>query len=237
MDKIKTSDQISAHLSAIESLNPQDLSGIGQAVGHLMSKWPNDRGIYLQLQKLAEFISKTRQELAALRPSEVKQEFIPKATDELDAIVEATASATHRIMDAADVIMDVAGRLPVADSEKAMAAVTSIYEACTFQDITGQRVTKVVNMLKVIEERIDKMVTALGELGPVGGQTTAERGAPPEEGRPATSASQVDIDAMFANDFAAADPEKKQGSVLEGPALPGQGASQSDVDAILAGKG
>ncbi len=236
MDKIKSSAEVAARLGAIGSLNPHDLSGIERAVGRLMSKWPNDRGIYLQLQRLAAFIAKTRQELATLRPSEVKQEFIPKATDELDAIVEATASATHRIMDAADVIMDVAGRLAKEDSDKAMAAVTSIYEACTFQDITGQRVTKVVNMLKVIEERIDKMVAALGEFNPSPGEPVADDKSTPGEFASGAAASQGDIDAMFAADIAAAEPVHQKGSVLDGPALPGKGKSQADVDAILSGE-
>lgn len=233
MDKFKSSSDLSAHLRAIESIDSQDLNGIAQTVGLLMSKWPNDRGVYLQLQRLAEFISKTRQELATLRPSEVKEEFIPKATDELDAIVEATASATHRIMDAADVIMDVAGRLGKDDADKAMAAVTSIYEACTFQDITGQRVTKVVNMLKVIEERIDKMVGALGDMESHPGETREAAAVAPADIKATAPTSQDDIDAMFAGP---ASPAPAGGSVLEGPALPGQGKSQADVDAIFSGK-
>ncbi len=179
-----------------------------------MSTLPKEQGVYVQLRRLADFITKTRQELASLRPSDVKQEFIVKATDELDAIVESTASATHRIMDAADVIMDVAGRMTKEDSDKAMAAVNSIYEACTFQDITGQRVTKVVTMLKVIEERIDAMVSAIGDLMP------AESG-------PAGSKAVATAPA--------GSPSPGKGSTLEGPQLPGQGTSQADIDKILAG--
>jgi len=236
MNPIKSSVDLAARLSALESFDPHDLRGIEQEVGLLMSNWPNDRGIYTQLQRLAEFISKTRLELASFRPTEVKQEFIPKATDELDAIVEATASATHRIMDAADVIMDVAGRLTKEDSDKAMAAVTSIYEACTFQDITGQRVTKVVNMLKVVEGRIDRMVAAMGDIAAQHEGDASD--IPPEAAseKQTSSSSQSDIDAMFSSEIMAAKPPS-QGSILEGPALPGHGSSQADVDAILAEQG
>jgi len=180
----------------------------------IMTAWPNDRGIYLQLQRLADFITRTREELAMLSPADVKEEFILKATDELDAIVEATASATHRIMDAADVIMEVAGGLDKDPAAKVMNAVTSIYEACTFQDITGQRVTKIVGMLKVIEERIDKMVTAMGEVEP-GVERTASK---PQPAQPPAAAG-------------------TSGSELEGPALPGKGTTQSEIDRILAGDG
>lgn len=221
MHRIKSSADISVHLGAAESLPPYSIGGAQKVVGNLMSNWPNDRGIYLQLQRLADFITKTRQELSSLRPTEVKQEFIVKATDELDAIVEGTASATHRIMDAADVIMDVAGRMQKEDADKAMAAVNSIYEACTFQDITGQRVTKVVTMLKVIEARVDAMVVALGELEPMDNPATgvgAGGNADPSTAGPADTAP------------------SHEGSKLDGPALPGRGKSQADIDKILAGE-
>ena len=37
-----------------------------------------------------------------------------------------------------------------------------IFEACNFQDITGQRITKVVGAIKFIEDRIDRMIEILG---------------------------------------------------------------------------
>jgi chemotaxis protein CheZ len=187
-----------------------------------MSRWPNKNGLYEQLHRLSEFIVKTRQELADLRPTEVKQSFLPKATDELDAIVEATASATHRIMDAADVIMRVIERLPAAEAAEATNAVTSIYEACTFQDITGQRVTKIVGVLKVIESRIDKMMSALGDVG-VPASAAPEDAPAPSSG----SSSQADIDSMFGPDSGDAP------STLDGPALPGKGRSQDEIDALF----
>ncbi|MGE3334654.1 MAG: protein phosphatase CheZ [Rhodospirillaceae bacterium] len=212
MDRIKSSRDLSLQLNAAEGIPPHNLEIVQKVVDRLMSQWPNNRGIYLQLQRLADFITKTRGELSSFRPQEMKERFIPKATDELDAIVEATASATHTIMDAADVIMDLAGRLEKEQSDKAMAAVTSIYEACTFQDITGQRVTKVINVLKVIEDRIDKMVLALGELEPI---------------------DQAQID--DAVEEAVTDSAGGDRSTLNGPALPGQAKSQAEIDAILSG--
>lgn len=89
------------------------------------------------LASLSEYIQLARQEIASIRPDEVKDEFLPRATDELDAIVEATAEATNSIMDAVEIVEDVMGRASGDDSAKLMDATTRIYEACTFQDITG----------------------------------------------------------------------------------------------------
>lgn len=224
MDRIKSIADLAHALAELESQGARSLDVTREMVERLMSKWPNDRGIFVELRKLSDFIHRTRTELAALRPSEMKQQFIPKATDELDAIVEATASATHRIMDAADVIMDAAGRMAGPDADKVNNAVTSIFEACTFQDITGQRVTKIVAVLKAIESRVDKMIEALGEFLP-----------PPIEAEAAAevASTQDDIDALFATGPSTAGEDGSKGSLLHGPALPGQGATQADIDALF----
>jgi chemotaxis protein CheZ len=123
-------------------------------------------------------------------------------------------------MDAADIITEVAGRLCREDSEKTMNAVTSIYEACTFQDITGQRVTKVINVLKVIEDRIDHMITAMGEI---------EAATAPVQAAASAANNQDDIDALLFGK-----PANTKGSTLHGPALPGQAKTQAEIDALFA---
>ena len=40
-----------------------------------------------------------------------------------------------------------------------------MFEACNFQDITGQRISKVVKTLQFIEERVNKMIEIWGEEG------------------------------------------------------------------------
>ena len=45
---------------------------------------------------------------------------------------------------------------------KLQAATTKIYEACSFQDITGQRITKVVTTLKTIESKVAHIVNTFG---------------------------------------------------------------------------
>ncbi|MBL8628182.1 MAG: protein phosphatase CheZ [Rhodospirillaceae bacterium] len=206
MEKIRSVNDLTRHIdeaSKVENTPPR-LADLGRTVGALTTAWPNNRGIYDQLKRLHDFIERTKSEIAAIRPDDVKREHLPKATDELDAIVEATAGATNRIMDAAEVFTDLSGRMTPEDADKAMNAVTSIYEACSFQDITGQRITKVVKTLKVIEARLEQMVAS------------------------------ADLDGGVAATRLTSTKPEGDAALLNGPALPGQGHNQDDIDALLA---
>ena len=105
-----------------------------------------DVRLYEELVSLSRFISEAKSDIAALRPDEVKDEFLPKAADELDAIVEATAEATNSIMDAVGEIEEVMSKLKGKNSERLMDATT-----------------KVVGALQHIEEKVDALLNAFGD--------------------------------------------------------------------------
>jgi chemotaxis protein CheZ len=129
--------------------------------------------IFKQLKDLQSIIEEARSDIGAARASEISGKHIPTATDELDAIVEATAEATGKIMDSCDIIVEKAS-----EAGDAGAVITDevmkVYEACSFQDITGQRITKVVSTLKTIEEKVQAIMGALGETLPVVEQAEGE---------------------------------------------------------------
>lgn len=119
--------------------------------------------LYSELKALAHYIDLAKEELAQLNPAHIGDEHIPSATDELDHVVKATEEATTKIMDNCEVIEGVCDRLDDGgDKDKLVDSVTNIYEACGFQDITGQRINKVVKTLKHIEAQVDMMVSAIG---------------------------------------------------------------------------
>ena len=96
-----------------------------------------------------------------MRPNELKGERIPEAGRELEAIVQSTEDATGTIMDAAEEIMGA----DMSSSEGADAindACKRIFEACSFQDITEQRISKVVSTLTFIEERLNQLERTWG---------------------------------------------------------------------------
>lgn len=164
-----------------------------------------------ELNRLARIIDAARADIAAIRPDEVKQQFISTATDELDAIVQATADATNVIMDAAEKIESVMGALQGALAGTLMEATTGIYEACGFQDITGQRISKVVKAIKQIEERIDVLLATFG--GDAATKAQAKAAAAVQ------SAPTTDAD------------------LLNGPQLKSKAKTQEEIDAMLSGSG
>jgi chemotaxis protein CheZ len=165
-----------------------------------------------ELLLLCQYILKLKQELAAIsKPSSDGHRFDTMA-EQLDAIVEATEGATETILGAVEEIGQMTERLRarVADKqatqlvERIDERVNAIFEACTFQDITGQRVTKIVRSVKFVDERVNAMAALWGA------DTLAEA-APPEP---------------------AAD-EDEGATPLQGPALKGEGVTQADIDKLF----
>jgi len=172
----------------------------------------SDNEVVAKMIGLADYIEQAKQEIAALRPDEVKDQHLPAASDELDEIVAETADATNRIMDATETIQGAIGEIDEATQEKIFNASMQIFEACSFQDITGQRVTKVVKALKDIEEKVDSLITAFGD-------EIAEyksRNAPERTETPPTDINEVTDDML-----------------LEGPQLSEEAMSQDEIDKLL----
>ncbi len=84
--------------------------------------------------------------------------------EELDAIVHMTESATSRILSATELMQEIAWTLRESGANNALCdhldeQAMEIYTACSFQDLTGQRTRKVIEVLRYLEERINAAVT------------------------------------------------------------------------------
>lgn len=169
------------------------------------SETPVGDNVVKEISDLQKIIREARSEIAQARPNDISSKHIPTATDELDAIVEATAAATGTIMDSCEVIMEKAGNAGDAADEITQET-TKIFEACSFQDITGQRITKIVTTLKTIEDKVGRIITALGADLPEG------------------------IDKDDDSDDERGEMEK----LLNGPQMADKAISQADIDALLA---
>ena len=144
-----------------------DRSKVVQIVHSVISKMEglsgeSLRNLTAELNELVVAIEKTRAELAAARTTDVGLKHVPTATDELDAVVDATKGATDSIMTACEAMEKaVSGRGDEVET-KIIGEVTKIYEACTFQDITGQRIRKVVGVLRQVEGKVNHLLETLG---------------------------------------------------------------------------
>jgi len=190
-----------------------------------MKPSPDQRviALYRDCRDLARYIAEARREIARMRPEEMKRVKLPRAGQELEAIVKATEEATHSIMTAAEEIMAADAGTAAAYKAAVEAGCMRIFEACSFQDITGQRITKVVNTLTYIEERLNGLQKAWGpELAddPVAGEPEVTGDAALLHG-PALAGEgvgQSDVDAMFDA------PAKAKGTATP---------SQADIDAMF----
>ena len=155
-----------------------------------------------EVEELGRIISSAKSEIAALRMDDITACDIPFATDELDAIIHHTASATHAILESCETLDAVAEHLEGEPSAQLQGATTRIYEACSFQDITGQRITKVVNTLKAIESKVGQLVMAFGGADGAAGPVATGDAEPvllngPQ--LPAMAMDQSDIDKLLAS--------------------------------------
>lgn len=162
-----------------------------------------EAALLAEVEELGRTIATAKSEIAALRVDDITDRDIPFATDELDAIVAHTAQATHAILESCEMLDDVAGVVSGDSAGKLQAATTKIYEACSFQDITGQRITKVVNTLKAIEDKVASIIHTFGRSSgvvhpePAREMTEADLLNGPQ--LPAHAMDQSDIDALLAS--------------------------------------
>ena len=155
-----------------------------------------------EVEELARTIAAARAEVVALKVDDITASHIPLATDELDAIVAHTAAATDAILESCETLDRLGEELAGQAGAQLQEATTRIYEACGFQDITGQRITKVVAALKAIDAKVANIIAAFGQrqAGPVADAPAASAAAL-ENGPqlPRNAMDQSDIDKLLAS--------------------------------------
>ena len=180
---------------------------IAAVVNGLLTSIREDTAAQSEVHELLDFIARAKKELVSMRPRTLANRHIANARDELDAVIAHTEAAADRIMDVGERLGTLAAGSKHPGGDELAALSTEIYEASTFQDITGQRVTKVMGVLGHLEERL----TALAEL--VGDHEVEEEDA-----------------AVFDESGDVVNPD----ALTHGPQLETEANSQDDIDAILA---
>lgn len=119
---------------------------------------------------LLDQVERTKKEIATLITQNTKDDRLATAARELQAVVRATEGATFTIIDIAERVDELLHDLRshtgdaavVATADEIAETTVDLYEACNFQDITGQRIKKVVNTLQFVEERLAAMIEIWG---------------------------------------------------------------------------
>ncbi len=164
-----------------------------------------------QLDGLSRYILRVRQEVAAIdRPAGQTHDF-ESMGDQMVAVVKATEAATETNIDAMESNGEAVALLrekiddpdQLALRDKIADNASTVFEACSFQDITGQRVGRVAKSITFVEERVKMLKHLLGE------QELAE----------------IELESERAN---TGDKE-----LLSGPQLNGEGLSQDDIDSLF----
>jgi chemotaxis protein CheZ len=168
----------------------------------------------VELDLIHDAISRTKREIAVLHGNSFDDNEMAKVTGELGAVVGGTEEATQQILEAAESIDQAASALSKVTSpdqqrilsEEIQERVVSIFEACNFQDLTGQRISKVMATMKFIESHIMVMMDIWGG-----------------------------VDAIRAHAPPIIDEREGDARLLNGPKLAGDvgHASQNDIDALF----
>lgn len=214
-------EQYAELLGAIHSMKEEIVAGIGETnvaavndsvMADFKKEFADSFQLKHELEELSSVILDTRREIASLQDADSDKKKFHAMTDQLDAVVGDTETATNAILAAVETIEDKNESLELNATdpdeleitEAISNAVMKIYEACSFQDITGQRITKVVSTLKFVEDRIAAMISILGgdadleELEKVQQEARMdgeiELSGPRAEGQ---EISQDEIDALF----------------------------------------
>ncbi|WP_029063132.1 protein phosphatase CheZ [Labrenzia sp. DG1229] len=207
--------------------------------------------IRLDIAEMHEAIERTKAEIANIKDDGDESNRFVDASHELDAIVTQTEGATQSILEAAEQIQEQAWVLRENGADGSAcdeidAKATEIFMACSFQDLTGQRTNKVVQVLRYLESRINLMIGIWGieemeaedTAGPVDTRPDAHLlNGPQSSGRGVCQNSVDELMSVSDDVFDAALEETGMDVATETSATSenDETASETDVDAIMAG--
>ena len=157
--------------------------------------------------EMARRIAQTEREIRSIRPDGSANSQYLSASDELDSVVGTTEQATSSILSAAEKVQEHAWTMrerdgDVAECDRLDACATEIYTACAFQDVTAQRIRKVVGTLQFLDHRLRALVGTHGHEAERARASESESDAPSTPAlRPEdiwmSDAQQAEIDDTF----------------------------------------
>ena len=172
-----------------------------------------DQKLRSEILNLFQYVQRLREEIGRIAQQPEGQTRFERMSDQLDAILISTGEATHTVLEGLEAISSTVEELrdipDPAKVEKLCDRITEKsmegMEACSFQDLTGQRISKIARSLRFIEERVDAMMEICGREG---------------------------IEALV-GELPFDEEDLKDGVALHGPQLPGEAVSQDEIDKLF----
>lgn len=195
------------------------LSSIDDRIAELAGKLQADAGapapavdVGTDLRELRRQMLALQLEVASIRHPHASEDKLSRAKLELEEIVQATEAAANEILDATEqiensvqaVAADPSATDAIDQLESVQVQAARVYAAANFQDLTGQRITKVLGTVDEMTQRIDRMIAVWGD-------DAFETLPQPEP----------------------LAPKCDEAHLLGGPALENEGLSQDDIDALF----
>ncbi|MFT6580724.1 MAG: chemotaxis protein CheZ [Alphaproteobacteria bacterium] len=132
----------------------------------------------------------------------------------LEEIIGSTEDATNTILENVEAINELTEKIRLSGAmgmvpllrNQIYERATNTIENCTFQDITGQRVSRIIQSLDFVEQRVNAMIELMGR---------------------------ADIESLG---ITLPDSDQREGddALLNRPQLPGEEISQDEIDKIFA---
>jgi len=127
-----------------------------------MKDMPVPQSLEENLNALFKYVDRVRIKIATLNKTGSGVDQFMTMSKQLDGVVEATKDASDRVMDAVEESNEASDTLRAALRDPAQIALLDrftdsnnvVFEACAFQDLTGQRVTKIVKSIFYVEDQV-----------------------------------------------------------------------------------
>ncbi len=158
-------------------------------------------------------IARVKAEVSKIRYADEGQDPLLTASEELEALKATTASATEEILSIAESVLSrveqLQGMVPAGKPVELLNIIevqlVRLFEACGFQDLTGQRSTKVARLLENLDSRVARALDLMDH---------------------------IEVPDDVALEMKDADTQG-DAALLNGPQASGQGLAQNDIDALF----
>ena len=195
--------------------------------------------LYQELGNLARFIVETQKDVSHVNLKGITKDDIPETSDQLEGILEATEEATDQILSATESILEMLDlvskslknrgetclNIKIIDGknmgnflDEMRTETMKILSACNFQDLTGQRIQKIVSLIRKIESKIMDLIVWYDQV---------------EDKSPLDQPQEIHQD----NTHGANEDGHSEHSLLKGPQRKAEAFDQDDIDTLLSDLG